>query len=275
MHPYGRLVSMEEVIAGLNAALGHLDRARDHLVEARQKWAGAAQLYLGTLQDSQQQEPRDVRAIVTTLDTTRFPQLCTTLLDLQAKVRQRIRHYGGKPRASAPAAVARPSPSGPAAVTNQHGDRYPPGAAGLVEHLPPRVVARSGDRTVGVPRVAGKAASPISSGYDPDLSEAITVRLSELGIRSTYLRFHTEMKVAQMMIRTGHRVVELAINNVACGIEGQKNWPDSCDKVLDQFLPPGFRLTVFGTTRDNRPWRKTYGTGGEQHDHDGPARSGR
>ena len=263
---------MQEVITALNTALAHLERGRERLAEGRRECAGAAQLYADTLRGSEQVEPVAVRKTARDLDETMFPRLYLTLFNAQAGIKKMLRQYGAAPpprtspsppRETPPG--GRPAPrqsptTGPAAVTNRHGDRYPPEAAGLVENLPPRVVSRAGDRTVGVPRVAGRAAAPIESGYDPELSEAISARLAELGVRQTYLRFHAELKVAQMMIRTGHQDVELAINNVPCGIETQRNWADTCDKVLDRYLPAGYRLTVYGTTRDNVPWRRTYGT---------------
>jgi hypothetical protein len=223
--PYGRLVSMGEVIAGLNAVLDHLDRARERLTVGQRAWASAAQVYRDTLRGSQQQEPRDIDAISTTLDDATLQRIFVAVFTAESAIKRLLRSYGGQ--RTSQSISTRPSASQPSGsqsgITNRHGDRYPAEAVGLIEDLPPRVVPRSGGRTVGVPRVAGKVAAPIESGYDPDLSEAIAARLDQLGIRSTY-------------------------------------WADTCDKVLDLFLPPGFVLTVHGTTRDNRPWRKTYGT---------------
>lgn len=263
---------MQEVITALHITLAHLERARERLADGRREWAGAAQLYVDTLHDSTQAEPVAVRQIAKDLEQTMFPRLYVILFNAQAAIKKMLRLYGAAPRPRTPPAPPRqpppggrpasgePPPTGPAAVTNRHGDRYPSEAAGLVENLPPRVVSGAGDRTVGVPRVGGRPAAPIESGYDPELSEAISARLAELGVRDTYLRFHTELKVAQMMVQTGHQEVELAINNVPCGIETQRNWADTCDKVLDRYLPAGSRLTVYGTTRDNRPWRRIYGS---------------
>lgn len=259
-HLYGRRVPMDEVIASLNATLDHLDQARKRLADGLREWASAAQLYRDTLHDSQQQGPKAVRAVITKLDTTTVPQLVATLLRIEAGVRKLLAHYGGQRAPSRPAPPPdQPPPTGPPPLTNRHGDRYPPEAAGLAENLPARVVPRTGQRTVGVPRIAGKAAPPVSSGYDPVLSPAVTRRLTEMGVDSEFLDGHVEPKVAAKMIQTGQKDVELCINNVPCGIEVQRTWPDVCDKILDRFLPAGYTLRVYGTTKDNQPFKRTYG----------------
>jgi Double-stranded DNA deaminase toxin A len=253
-------VPLEEVTAGLNAALDHLDRARQRLAEGVREWTGAARLYRDTLQGSQKPKPNAVRASITTLDTTTFRQLYTTLLTIEAGIRQLLLHYGGQrtPQPTPPA-PGRPPPAGPAAITNRHGNRYPPVAAGLADNLPARVVPRTGQRTVGVPRIAGQVAAPIEAGYDPALSPAVNRRLAQMGIASEFLDAHVEMKIGAKMIQTGQRDVEVCINNVPCGIEVQRTWPDVCDKILDEFLPAGYTLRVYGTTKDNQPFTRTYG----------------
>ncbi|MCK2240896.1 hypothetical protein MZC64_23875 [Crossiella sp. S99.2] len=96
-----------------------------------------------------------------------------------------------------------------------------------------------------------------NSSFHPTAASSIILTRRSTSRNKPSLQ-HVEIKVVATMIATGRREVELAINNVPCGIEVQKYWNDVCDKVLARFLPEGFALTVYGTTRDNQPWTKTY-----------------
>ncbi|GAA0651025.1 hypothetical protein GCM10010174_88420 [Kutzneria viridogrisea] len=258
---------MEDVIASLNRSLRHLEAAQRHLDVCLGEWAGAAERYRAVLHESQHAEAIATREAIAALDENAvFVDLVEWVATVRGLLLALLRLYCGEhtpPPVPGPPAQppgpGQPPPRTPPAVTNGHGDRYPPEAAGLAETLPPRVVPRTGQRTVGVPRIAGTVAPPISSGYDPDLSPAVNRRLTQMGIDSDFLDAHVETKIAAKMIETGQRDVEVCVNYVPCGIETQRSWPDVCDKILDEFLPIGYTLRVYGTTKDNQPFKRTYG----------------
>ncbi|TCO49834.1 nucleic acid/nucleotide deaminase of polymorphic system toxin [Actinocrispum wychmicini] len=146
-----------------------------------------------------------------------------------------------------------------ASITNSHGDSYPPQAAGLVENLPQRVTPSAQERTVGVTRIGDRVLPPIMSGYDPVFSELACRRLAAIGIDPAMLKSHVEVKLAALMIDTGQTQATVAINYTPCGFEVRRFAPDTCHRVLDDMLPPGYTLTVYGTTQDNAPFEWTYG----------------
>ncbi|SDZ53570.1 SCP1.201-like deaminase [Saccharopolyspora shandongensis] len=66
------------------------------------------------------------------------------------------------------------------------------------------------------------------------------------------------MKLAAIMIDTRQTEAELAINYTPCGVEQQRAMLDVCHRVLEEFLPIGYTLIVYGTTQSNEPFRHTY-----------------
>lgn len=153
------------------------------------------------------------------------------------------------------------------AITNGHGDRYPPEAAGLIETLPRRVAPSQNERTVGAVRLdAGGEIPEISSESHRDwgLAKAARQRLGQLGIKTQLLHFHVEMKVAALIADTGQTHAEVALNYTPCGYERQRRLPKTCHRLLERFLPEGHSLTIYGTTQDNEPFRHTYTGKGPQ-----------
>lgn len=151
-----------------------------------------------------------------------------------------------------------PLPQAPPPITNHHGDAYPPEAAGLIEQLPPRVTPGAGNRTVGVIRLGDRLIPPMSSGEHPFWSPKVTDRLDSMGIKADFLAAHVEMQLAEMMRDTSTANAEVAINYTPCGYERQRALPDTCHRVLEDYLPEGYNLTVYGTDRNNQPFRHTY-----------------
>ena len=145
------------------------------------------------------------------------------------------------------------------AFTNVHGDRYPAVAAELAAQLPPRVVTGTQQRTVGIARIGSRMLPAIYSGAQPVWSTAAQRLLESLGVESEWLQHHVETKLAAMMIDTRQPFAEVCINFTPCGVETQQFALDTCDKVLDDLLPPGYRLTVYGTRQDGSPFERTYG----------------
>jgi Double-stranded DNA deaminase toxin A len=192
-----------------------------------------------------------------------FNDIVGLLDELESGIDQvRTRMVGtASPPASTSAATRPAQPSTRrGTVTNQHGNTYPAIASGLVEDLPPRGVPNSGDRTVGIPLIAGVKRDQISSGYHPRWTGEAEKLLLAHGYNPERLKYHVEIKVVTMMIITGQTRVELATNYTPCGAELQRLRPDTCHKVLAKLLPPGYRLTVYGTTQDNQAWQQTYGS---------------
>jgi hypothetical protein len=144
-------------------------------------------------------------------------------------------------------------------VTNSHGDRYPAHAAGLVEHLPPRVTPAAQQRTVGVARLGDRILPAFISGYDPMWSEQARHRLEQIAVSPDILQSHVEIKLVALMIDTGQTHAQIAVNYTPCGVEVRRFAPDTCHRVLDDMLPVGYTLTVHGTTQDNQPFTWTYG----------------
>lgn len=54
------------------------------------------------------------------------------------------------------------------------------------------------------------------------------------------------IRLVTMMVETQQRHLDIAINFTPCGVEVQRFWPDTCDKVLDGMFPLGYTLTVYG-----------------------------
>ncbi|MGI8311902.1 DddA-like double-stranded DNA deaminase toxin [Saccharopolyspora hattusasensis] len=70
-----------------------------------------------------------------------------------------------------------------------------------------------------------------------------------------FLPFHVELRAAAMMVRSGVTSADVVINNVPCGYQTR---PPGCHQVLEPFLPEGSQVTVCGTDRKGRPYRRTY-----------------
>ncbi|HEX5405448.1 MAG TPA: DddA-like double-stranded DNA deaminase toxin [Pseudonocardiaceae bacterium] len=105
--------------------------------------------------------------------------------------------------------------------------------------------------------VGGRDLHTMASGRDGTWTPDIRRRPAELGIRTTLrLENHVEMKVAQLMIQLGERDGQVVINHAPCG--SQRPMRSGCHQVLARYLPQGYTLTVYGTTRDGLPFSHTY-----------------
>ncbi|MGW0892056.1 DddA-like double-stranded DNA deaminase toxin [Saccharopolyspora sp. NPDC002578] len=247
---------MEEVDRRLTAVLGRLDEATEQITAAGMASAESRDALTHALAGASAPDALDaVRSQEMTVD-----QLAEVRATVRA-VRKRVTAYLSRLGASSgPAAARTPEPTAvpkrsPNAV-GVDGSEYPPEAAWAVPELPPRVRGFP-DRTVGKLKIGDR---PIPGEFrsgqtDVWVGEA-EQRIKALGIRAPrYLAFHVELRAAAMMIRSGLKSTELLINHVPCGYQ---NRPPGCHQVLESFLPEGFRMTVSGTDRNGRPYRRTY-----------------
>lgn len=60
----------------------------------------------------------------------------------------------------------------------------------------------------------------------------------------------------------GREHSELALNHVPCGSQADQTYT-GCHQVLEEYLPPGASLTVYGTTQQGKPFTHRY-TGKER-----------
>ncbi|MBB5958035.1 hypothetical protein FHS29_004643 [Saccharothrix tamanrassetensis] len=121
--------------------------------------------------------------------------------------------------------------------------------------LPPPVVPRSGQRTVGQWIGPNGQARTVESGWD-QRSAQIQTQLARKGLpEGTKRSGDVELKVAADMVARGIRHAEVVINHVTC------KGPDSCDTLVPVLLPEGSTLTVHGINQAGTRTRVRY-TGG-------------
>jgi hypothetical protein len=145
------------------------------------------------------------------------------------------------------------------AVTNRHGDRYPPGANNP-DALPPRVTRRDlRSPMTGIVTIDGREMGELGATRHDPWAEQARERMTALGILPYVidaLYNHVEVKVVMAMIAMGARHGEVTINNSPCG--SQPYPPFGCHQQLAELLPAGRTLTVYGTTADGEPFERTY-----------------
>lgn len=166
-------------------------------------------------------------------------------------------HLGSSGPAPAPSGRSAPvSASARPTVRAADGSEYPAEAGADVVNLPPRVQARSNQRTVGQVTLNGRPVGEIRSGNDA-WSASVSRRLEALGlVLQRAMHAHTEMKLAAMMVDTGATEGTVTINNVPCGSQAQQ--VPGCHQTLERFLRSGSTLTVRGTTEQGEPFAHTY-----------------
>jgi SCP1.201-like deaminase len=256
------VMPIDSVISGLGEALAAIDRARCHLLNFDTEWDHAARGFTGTI-DSRHEEAGTIRLIVEAM-SQQVEDIIDAFNNAEAGINQMIKKLnssGAEPTTGglSPVRSAKDEMPPPTGITNAHGDRYPQEAGALVAQLPKRVTPGAQERTVGVARMGDRELPEMSSGYDPVWSRAAEKHLESLGVNPERLQHHVEVKLVAMMIDTRQPHAEVAINYTPCGVEIQRLRPDTCDKVLGDLLPAGYTVTVYGTTQDNKPFRRTYG----------------
>jgi hypothetical protein len=113
--------------------------------------------------------------------------------------------------------------------------------------LPPPVIPRTGQRTVGQWIGPDGHAEPIQSGWD-EKSDLVQDQLARLGLpEGTTRKGDVEMKLAAYMVAKGITHAEVVINNVPCKVE------NGCAKLVPVLLPEGSSLTVHGTDQKGNP----------------------
>ncbi len=145
-----------------------------------------------------------------------------------------------------------PKPAKAAEPANDHSpeppDNFDPHAREILERLPVR--ARR-DKTRGIWVDPDGNEHDLISGVDEDAKAAERFIVEEgldIAPGDVTLGSHVEVKFAMRMRRLGLTDASIVINNRPC--EG----PYGCDENLEQFLPDGAKLTVYGP--DN--FKKTY-----------------
>lgn len=127
-------------------------------------------------------------------------------------------------------------------------DDFDPHAREILERLPVR--ARK-DRTRGIWTDPAGNEHDLVSGVDEDTEEAERFIIEEgldIAPGDVTLGSHVEVKFAMRMRRLGLTDATIVINNRPCG------GPYGCDENLEQFLPDGAKLTVYGPNN----FKKTY-----------------
>jgi hypothetical protein len=124
--------------------------------------------------------------------------------------------------------------------------------------LPPPVVPRSGQRTVGQWIGPDGTAAPITSGFDRR-SALVQGQLARMGRPAGSSRSgDVEQKLAAYMAANGIKHATVIINHVPC-----RQGRDSCDTLVPILLPEGSTLTVHGQNSNGTRIRIRY-TGGAQ-----------
>ncbi|MBB5804092.1 hypothetical protein F4560_003860 [Saccharothrix ecbatanensis] len=122
--------------------------------------------------------------------------------------------------------------------------------------LPPPVVPRSGQKTVGQWIGPDGTAEPIASGFDRR-SALVQGQLARMGRPAGSSRSgDVEQKLAAYMAANGIRHATVIINHVPC-----RQGRDSCDTLVPVLLPEGSTLTVHGQNSNGTRTRIRY-TGG-------------
>ncbi|RKT86286.1 SCP1.201-like deaminase [Saccharopolyspora antimicrobica] len=252
-------MSVEDVDRELVTAVGKLDATTERINAALDAWKESHDTLGRALDGAANPEVVDVldlqEAAADQLDEARAAV---------ALIRDRISRYRASIGAGAssdgkskpPGQERLASPRRPSNAVGVDGTEYPPEAAWAVPELPPRV-QQKGDHTVGKVKIGNR---PIPGAFRSDQGDVwvqeAQKRIKELGIRAwPYVPFHVEMRAAAMMVRSRVTSSEVVINNVPCGYQNQ---PPGCHQVLEPFLPEGSQMTVSGTDRKGRPYRRTY-----------------
>ncbi|MFC6093930.1 DddA-like double-stranded DNA deaminase toxin [Saccharothrix lopnurensis] len=124
--------------------------------------------------------------------------------------------------------------------------------------LPPPVVPRTGQKTVGQWIGPDGDVESITSGFD-QRSALVQGQLARMGLSEGSARSgDVEQKLAAHMAAHGIRHATVIINNVPC-----RQGPDSCDALVPILLPEGYSLTVHGQNTNGTRTRIRY-TGGAQ-----------
>ncbi len=124
--------------------------------------------------------------------------------------------------------------------------------------LPPPVVPRSGQRTVGQWIGPDGTAETITSGFD-QRSALVQGQLARMGLPEGSARSgDVEQKLAAYMAANGIEHATVIINHTPC-----RQGPDSCDTLVPILLPEGYTLTVHGQKPNGTRTRIRY-TGGAQ-----------
>ncbi|MEV0699246.1 DddA-like double-stranded DNA deaminase toxin [Saccharopolyspora sp. NPDC050389] len=253
--------ALERVQQQLADAVGKLDEAATHL-DAAFTSCEESQAALGlALDGATDQEATEALGSQETA-TAQVDEVRSKVQAIRERIIAYLTSIGALARSGSGVGSNPPERERPAALTHPpnaiglDGSEYPPEAAWAVPELPPRV-QNQGDRTVGKVKIGDQPIpGSIRSGQRDIWADEAQQRLRRLGIRTPpFLRFHVELRAAAMLIRSGVTAAEIVINHVPCGYLSR---PPGCHQVLEPFLPEGSQVTVMGTDKKGRPYRRTY-----------------
>ncbi|WIX78923.1 SCP1.201-like deaminase [Amycolatopsis carbonis] len=234
-------MSVEELVQSVAAVVGKIATARKHLLRARQSVEEAGQALTQARQGSHAREVGQALRVL-----SQSGQGIATADQLAGLASAKLEGYvarlaeagvgasGGVADRSAGAPSPQPQPGG-------RGWRE-----GLVEklrqELPPPVVPRTGQKTVGRWFAPGKTGTALMSGHD-DRAGRVNEILKDAGCpkRPLTAAADVELKLAAEMRDDGIMDATLVINNTPC------TGKTSCDGLLGIVLPEGSTLTVYGT----------------------------
>lgn len=255
-------MSVEQLADAIGRALDQVAAARSALVHASQAMLEARDMYAYCVEGTQDPDVGDAPAAATEAAEQANGQH-GRLNQIEQTLRGYLERLGAttaptaSPQPQSPTAPVEPAPArAPAGVAAPDGSRYPQVAGWAADMLPPRVVPRTQQRTVGlIDGVPGR----FTSGVDESWSPAVQQRLRSLGLRPQSARFmqaHVELKVAEFMRATGQRRIEVVINNEPC--HARDALRPGCRELLPRYLPSGYTLTVHGTTERGEPYTEMF-----------------
>jgi hypothetical protein len=110
----------------------------------------------------------------------------------------------------------------------------------------------------GILTIGGREMGELGATDHDPWAEQARERLIALGMPPDlwYVANHVETKTVMAMIAMRARQGEVTINHASCG-----SWPGTpygCHQTLEDLLPSGSTLTVYGTTRTGEPFKHTY-----------------
>ncbi|WP_169514666.1 DddA-like double-stranded DNA deaminase toxin [Actinokineospora enzanensis] len=181
--------------------------------------------------------------------------LHAALSNAEMALRLAITHHSEVKSTGSDAPRALPAP---AEVMNRHGDCYPAEAHPYAGGLPPRVIRGTENAPlVGYVQLDGRDVGTVTPARTDVWAQETMKRISDRrNRRMRRIANHVEMKVATMLAQSAVRHAQIILNHAPCGSEPGD--PPGCHDYLEDFVPRGCTITVFGTTQDGAPFRRTY-----------------
>ncbi|GAA4527567.1 DddA-like double-stranded DNA deaminase toxin [Amycolatopsis samaneae] len=248
------MADVEELVALVGAALDAMNRAAAALEQARDQAEAVREGWAQAWQGRRVQEAIEAEggAESVRVDADALAaQLRATMADLAA---YRDSLTGSPTPPATPPGPTTSHTTPPSPVRGAQASEEPEHVRAARAHLPPPVAKNTGQKTHGRWTSAGRESepAPIVSGRKDDYYQDTERYLASIGMSHYAIAAHVETKLAVHMARTGLDDVTVTINNLPCP------GPMGCDTLLPAVLPPGAKLTVYGTTEDGASTVDTY-----------------